>query len=75
MKYGDRIYYTGDMANPSGWGTVQRINLVSQSVDLGFQDGREFQGIMLMQIGKVYRGHCDPRFVTEAAYMAYHDRA
>ncbi len=65
-----KIYYTGDMANCSGWFNV--VKQTAQNVWLKEIDGdREFS-IYPVQIGNVYKGHCNPRFVTELAYNAYH---
>ena len=67
---GEVIYYTGDMANPSGWFAVTRAD--ATRVDLAEREGdRTILGISASQIGDVYAGHCGTRFVTEAAYNAY----
>lgn len=70
LEAGSRVYYTGDMANVSGWFTVtgQRT---ADSYDLKEcdGDGREFLGVR--HIGHEYHGHCNPRFVTESAVLEY----
>ncbi len=68
VKVGDMIYYTGDMANPDGWGNVERVTL--ENVVLRLQDGRVLN-VLPQAIGDIYRGHYDPRFVTLAAYAHY----
>lgn len=80
LNLGTKIYYTGDMANSSGHFVVTGMGRVST---LGYPSGRAsvtlaeiggnriFRGIFLCQIGEVYQGTCDPRFVTEEAYQAY----
>jgi hypothetical protein len=68
-----RVYYTGDVANQPGWFTVApeaqggHVVLVE---DAG-GEGRRFT-LSAGHIGDVYQGHCNPRFVTEDAYLAYH---
>lgn len=73
-----RIYYTGDMANQPGWfnetasdleGHVGNRRLVVELVEEG---GERSFAVHAHHIGDVYRGHCDPRFVTEEAYNTYH---
>ena len=41
MQVGDRIYYTGDMANNDGEGTVTSVD--ATTVDIAMDDGREFR--------------------------------
>lgn len=72
MELGGLIYYTGDMANNCGWFRITAIN--SNSVDLEelpLGDDRDFRGILFTSIGDVYKGHCNPRFVTEDAFHSY----
>lgn len=70
VKIADRIYYTGDIANLDGWGTVREVE--DGSVLLVQDDGR-VQHIFPQAIGDKYEGHCNPRFVTEAAYASWKD--
>ena len=67
-KIGDLIYYTGDRANPDGWGNVETVT--PEDITLNLQDGRILH-VLPQAIGGVYHGHCDPRFVTIAAYAHY----
>ncbi len=67
---GDRIYYTGDMANIEAWCTVDCSG--PTNVGMTAEDGRVFN-IPPWHIGREYKGDCNPRFVTRAAYDAYHD--
>jgi hypothetical protein len=75
LREGDRIHYSGDVANRPGWFRVMLTTtgprLVEES-DLVW--GGESRSFILSprEIGDVYAGHCNPRFVTEAAYKAYH---
>jgi hypothetical protein len=74
-----KIYYTGDMANHSGWFKVtgtQNGKIVLKECDgeLTMTGGRTMI-IYAQQVGDVYKGHCNPRFVTEAAYKAYRHAA
>ena len=55
-----KIYYTGDMANPSGW-FLATLN-AKGCFDMTEIDGeRVILGIGRHQVGNVYKGHCDPR--------------
>ena len=49
MKIGDRIYYTGDMANIEDKGTIFKIRPATKygplSYDIRLDDGREFLGV------------------------------
>lgn len=78
LAVGTKIYYTGDMANASGnfevtaietsrWGTNVTLK------ELAGGEDRKFT-IQAGQIGSVYQGHCNPRFVTEEARQAYRNR-
>jgi hypothetical protein len=68
---GTKVYYTGDMANSSG--NFEVVDFAGSYVTLREIDGegRRFQGIHTHQIGDVYQGHCNPRFVTEEARQAF----
>jgi len=72
-EIGTRIYYTGDMANFSDWGTVCEIKTgkFGAQVRLAMDNGPD-KWIPPVGIGNVYSGTCNPRFVTEAAYNAWH---
>lgn len=73
MNTGDKIYYTGDMANQSGWFKVESFRAPG-CVDLVEIGGdRDMKGIFVDHIGTEYQGHCGTRFVTEAAYKEYCD--
>jgi len=72
----DKIYYTGDMTNASGWFKVSSVDTTSNnsvSYTLKEIDGytRTFRGIGVTQIGHVYNGTMNPRFVTQTAYNTY----
>tara|TARA_R110002020_G_scaffold288114_1_gene503587 strand:- start:575 stop:823 length:249 start_codon:yes stop_codon:yes gene_type:complete len=73
MKKGTKIYYTGDMANIEGFGTVTRAyeDKWGKWVDIKMDDGRDFANTTAHTIGNVYKGHCNPRLVTKDAYDAY----
>ena len=68
IALGTRIYYTGDMANSAKWGTATGENAGGVLVEY---DNGASTVVFPQAIGKVYRGHCDPRFVTEAAYTTW----
>lgn len=70
INMNDRIYYTGDVCNIDGW------FIVAEARD-GYlrlrEQGGEFREFIVRpeNIGREYHGHCNPRFVTDAAYMAF----
>ena len=70
-----RVYYTGDVANRDGWFTVAPTPN-AREVRLVEEPGERSEGRVITvfpsHIGDVYAGHCNPRFVTEAAYDAFH---
>jgi hypothetical protein len=71
MKLGDKIYYTGDMANLSGWFVVSNMR-APDCGDLQEIDGdRTMLGVYTRHVGTEYHGHCNPHYVTEAAYNTY----
>ena len=70
VSIGERIYYTGDRANLSWWGMVLEVN--DNDVVLAHDNGC-IAHVFPSAIGEVYQGHCDPRFVTERAFRAYHE--
>lgn len=73
------IYYTGDVCNNDGWFTLvaiaeptsygQAIKLVEDEGE--YSEGRTINLPGVHHVGDVYRGHCNPRFVTKEAYDAY----
>jgi len=76
-KVGQRIYYTGDIANQPGWFEVSAIvcNPYCKGYDLKELDGeRTFRSVYEISISDRYEGHCGIRFVTEEAYKAYRER-
>ncbi len=71
---GDGVYYTGDMANQSANTKVASVDRTpdgSVYYLLESDDGRAFRGVFDRHIGRVYHGHCNPRFVTEAARQEF----
>jgi len=45
LQIGDRVYYTGDMANAAGEGRVARFNMaprMSTTLEIEMDDGRAF---------------------------------
>ena len=73
IELNSKVYYTGDMANRSGWFKVTALTGAGSYLTLTEQEGegRVFHGIYPAQVGNVYQGHCNPRFVTETAYRAF----
>ena len=75
IEVGTRVYYTGDMANQPHWAEIVEIRTgrgqeVTLRADARDESPRTYT-IPRHHIGDVYAGHCDPRFVTEAAWLAY----
>jgi hypothetical protein len=70
IAVGDRLHYSGDMANASGWFVVLGKEGGYLKLD---EDGGDRKGwtIHPSSIGHKYQGHCSPRFVTQAAYDAF----
>ena len=69
IQEGTRIYYTGDMANVEGFGSVIARDPSGQ-VRILLDDGRDFW-IYAQGIGHEYHGHCNPRFVTAEAVAEF----
>ena len=76
---GQKIYYTGDMANRPGWfeiteaKEIERSNLSMYTLK-EINGDREFKAVYEMGISDIYEGHCGIRFVTEEAYKAYREK-
>lgn len=74
MNIGDRIHYSGDMANLGCWAKVVELSPTNFGMMVRLKeegaDGREFL-VHDWQIGEVYKGHCNPRFVTEQAFNTF----
>lgn len=77
LNEGTRIYYTGDMANQDGFGTVTKTyeNKLQRTsfVDVALDDGRKMRGLHTLGFSATYNGTCSPRFTTEAAYNEWRD--
>jgi hypothetical protein len=73
---GAQVYYTGDMANRSGWFRIAGDFGPNQVTleECAAEEPRTFRGVFRVAIGSVYAGHCDPRFVTREAFETYHQR-
>jgi hypothetical protein len=71
---GTAIDYAGDIANPSGFGKIVRLDQnprFGATSDIELEDGCELRGIPTILLGNEYHGHHGNRFVTRAAYDAY----
>ena len=73
LAIGTEIYYTGDMANSSAHCKV--VSQGTNPVVLSEIDGDRTFHVYKSQIGEVYQGHCNPRFVTEEARQAFRSQA
>ncbi len=76
LEIGTKLFYTGDIANASDWGEIlSKSESPSDGfggwVEVKFEDGKSTAKLWPSQIGDVYRGHCNPRFVTLEAYQKY----
>lgn len=78
LTKGTRVYFNGDMANASGFGTITEeipaSKYAPEQVRIKFDDGREMV-VMKMGFSKEYKGHGGTRFVTEEAYKEYRRKA
>lgn len=81
MKYsiGQKIYYTGDMANHSGWFKITEQRQAGEYSpnmytlkEIG--GNREFKAVFEMGIGDTYNGTCRTRFVTAEAHEEYWEK-
>ena len=72
LPVGTRIYYTGDVANLPWWGTV--TDYYKHNVVLSIDDREDPAYVAHFNIGTLYEGHCNPRFVTEQAYKEWRER-
>ena len=72
IKKGTEIYYTGDMANKQGFGTITNIKTSRWGTYyyMSYDDGRK-STLQSCMIGNEYKGHCNPRFVTLESYNKY----
>lgn len=78
MKFtvGTRIYYTGDMANNEGFGTITNLDSDPQwgnSMTINMDDGRVMHRMPPVIFSPVYSGNGSTRFVTEEAYKAWRE--
>lgn len=68
-----RIYYGGDMANNSGFGTITEAvrDKWGSFITIKMDDGRDINRLPLCAFSAEYLGHGGTRFVTIEAYNAY----
>lgn len=71
LPIGTRISYTGDIAHASDWATIIEVGGLARLMYHVAFDGGGVSWISAFAIGDIYEGHCNPRFVTEAAYQAW----
>lgn len=74
-----RVFYTGDMANQSGWfqadGDMEDPNAkITLREEPGPLSEDRTIHVFRRHIGDRYFGHCNPRFVTAEAHAAYYRR-
>lgn len=78
LPIGAKVFYTGDMANPSAWLEVIAMKSAGSQAYYTLKDcesGAIRLGMWGDHIGREYFGHCNPRYVTKAAYDAYRQAA
>ena len=70
LKEGTRIYYGGDMANDSGFGTIKKAysDRWGSFYDIDMDDERKINGLPTISFSEVFKGHGGTRFVTVDAY-------
>lgn len=75
LEVGTRIYYTGDMANNEGFGTITKkipAGKYNQAcVETKLDDGRIQKMLPELLFSPKYSGNGSTRFVTEEAYRAW----
>lgn len=73
LPKGKRIYYGGDMANDSGFGTITETisDKWGQFVTIKMDDGRDIKHLPICGFSSEYKGHGGTRFVTIEAYNKY----
>lgn len=70
LEIGTKVYYTGDMANDEGHGTI--IGERDGRYIVRLEDGRIFRPLPI-GVAKRYDGSGRYRFVTEGAYEAWRE--
>jgi len=72
IKTTTRIYYHGDIANESGFGTVisRHETKWGVTINIAMDDGRHI-AIEETRFDKIYYGSGSTRFITEEAYKAW----
>lgn len=68
ISAGDRVYTTGDMANPEQFGTVEASD--GAALTVAWDDGSR-STLSPHHFSEEFLGHCGTRFVTEAAYRRW----
>ncbi len=73
LEKGTRIYYGGDMANPSDFGTITATvtDKWGQFVTIKLDDGRDIKLLPICAFSDEYKGHGGTRFVTIEAYNKF----
>ena len=73
LPKGTRVYYGGDMANDSGFGTITETisDKWGQFVTIKMDDGRDITHLPVCGFSPEYKGHGGTRSVTIDAYNAY----
>ena len=68
-----RIYYSGDMANDSGFGTIIKAirDKWGSFVNIKMDDGRDINHLPTCAFSPKYLGHGGTRFVTIDAFNAF----
>lgn len=76
LEKGTRIYYSGDMANQEGFGTITKVitsPTYSPSLRIRFDDKRTTI-VGTLAFSEEYLGHGGTRFVTEKAYYEWREK-
>ena len=74
LAIGQKIYYTGDMANQDGFGEIveietnDRFGITEYKIEMQDDEEERTMWISANSITDVYKGHCGFRFVTLEAY-------
>ena len=77
MNVGTEIYYTGDMANQSGFFVITKIeesHAMLKEIETDHVKRRSIN-TPVWGIGTTYKGHMGTRFVTRQAYNEFRENA
>ncbi|MEO7326512.1 MAG: hypothetical protein ABIW82_16960 [Dokdonella sp.] len=76
LTEGEHVFYSGDVANAPDWFIVRGLSRDGGGALMyameRVSDGHQMTAVHDRTIGREYHGHCNPRFVTGAAVVAFY---